>query len=391
MNKRVYDYVKKFFRHKFPEKCVMMENEEINNIVLEICKELKVYECNQVLDSKFDDLIFDMLHNVGKKNRSKLWNDTLNLENYVNKFVIDNGLAKQSDGITDYIVKKVVVKIIPYYNISKLNKGLFDSQIRVSYLEYQQKLFEEIYKLIYGKLINLDVIIPGLRNDDIAKELVVYFIKRGDYDLLVDLKNNKHDDFINSYVSKIVRGIESKRKEVSRIEKEEMVNPIPYISNYIIENLDDKRILSYDEVNECANYIYNGLSKNVGFELTVRDIMSSSYDTMIFRYYNRYMIKRDSIERNNVPKRVKPKKKKRALPRSFSTLLLIAALLIVFGTGAVLLDKGVEKYKESVSSIAVQFNAPKALDEFDDYDYTYIFYKGNDAVKPTALNALDFH
>ena len=393
MDKRIFDYVKKFFRNKFPEKCVMMENEEINNIVMEVCKELKVYERNQILESKVDDLIFDMLHNIGKKNRNKLWNDTLNLENHISKFVIDSGLSKQSNGITNYIVKKIVVKLIPYYNLSKLNKGYFDNQIKVSFIEYRKNLFEEIYKIIYGKLVNTDIMGPGLKNDQIAKDLTIYLIEQGSYDLLDDLKNNKYDQLINSYVSKIVRGVESKKKEISKMEIKS-VDPVYYISNYIIENLDVNRVLSYDEINECANYINHRLSvptKNRDRGLTPEEIISPLNGSEILKYYNRYMMKRESMVKDNVPKRVKPKKKRRFLQRGIATLLLIGALAGVFGTGAVILDKGLEKYKESVSSFAVEFSSPIALGEFDDYGYTYIFHKGNDAVKPTALNALDFH
>lgn len=305
------------------------------------------------------------------------------------KDIIEKSQLKVMYGKSTYddIVEKVMNDILNDYDIDEIIFGKYDVEVLEKFKFYCDELRRKVSSYIKKTVNDIDFL-SGIPVDIVVSDITKK-VETGELNVN-QLFNGGYDQFIESY---------SNEKRVARPSKnndrmQERINPVEYIRNYIIENLDVDRSISNEDFDKCSIYIYRCMSiptKNRDRGLTPEEIVSPMYASEIVRYYNRYMMKKNSTERGNVPKRIKPKKRKRFFQKSVSALLLTATLLGVFGTGAVLLDKGVEKYKESVHAIAVEIKTPVALDEFDDYGYTYIFSKVNDAVKPTALNILKFH
>lgn len=400
MDKKVFDYVKKYFKTRFPEKCLMLENEEINNIVIEVCKELKAYNRNLVLESRVDEVIFELLNGFVKKYRSKMWTDTINLENYVSEYIDKNFSSNRSSEINNYIIKQIVVELIPHYNLSKMKKGLFDNNIQLLYKEQVNKLYTKVYDEIYRKIANMEIaFMPGFNNDKICSHLVRQIMEDGEFTILDDLHGKKYDDYIFRTIKRHLIAIEQRNREERNLKNNENleINTIQYIYNVLFLRVDNEHNLSNEHMEECIKYIDERLrlpSKSRDRGLTPEEIISHKYDSEIVRYYNRYVMKMNSTASKQKPKKVKHQPKLRWIQKHLSVLLITATLIGIAGTGVYGVGKLVDGFADGVIAAVddiTNIKYDKVIDEFDNYEYSYIFSKDNDSVKPTAKNAVHFY
>lgn len=263
------------------------------------------------------------------------------------------------DKITyDSILELVMNDILAIYNIDDIVYEKCNVEILEKFTFYSGELKKKVSSYVRNVVNNIDILF-GIPVDTIVFDITKMVVETGELNVN-RLFNGKYDQLIEEYSNqkRVVRSSEIVTNDESNVIQEK-IDPVDYICEYIIQNLDVNRNLSHEDFINCSTYIYKMLSspnKNRNRGLTSEEIMSPLYGSEIDKYYNRYMMKKESMVKDNVPKSVKPKKKRRFLQRSISTLLLTASLLGVFGTGVVLLDKAVDKYQSLSKTMITEFS-----------------------------------
>lgn len=272
-----------------------------------------------------------------------------------------------------YLIENVTINMLRERDADDILNRVCDEEVLKKFKAKLSGLRKSVKKHI-TTVLNQIIPLVGIPVDDVVRKITQMAMDTGEIDAQ-GLLNGKYDDFIENYANK------------RRLENDPS-NAIRYIYNRIKPM--NVGVIPKETLMEIAAKICFILHDKHHF--AYKDIEQGKHDSIISDVFISERIRYNSIKQKNIDRKIRHNTKKRKLSKTRLALLTLAlgvslSVVAAVGYGTVNL---VQDVSEAIQSIGDQRKINE-VNRIDDFDYSYIYIKTNDNVKPTALNALEFY
>lgn len=343
---------------------------EVDTLCLEISKRIrsKYNDLKFVLNGKADKFIGSIINGYINNKHGQLRADYINLRSYVNQVIRNIQFINYSEKTLDMIVEDICSMLIHRYNYNKLNDGIYDEEIMSCYNVSLSGLCERIRQYVNDYVC--DKVKPLTDVDNVFVEDEVIRL------LLTTNEINSFDLLLGRCDKKIYEIAVKNREENKTKRLAEKPDTLEYIESRIL----------YPTLNiELLKQIIQKIDINLRDSgLNPKEIVSGKYDSDIRTLYNEYYteslefsIRNNSVQRDNVPNKIKKDGKKINVPQAVSVVLTAGVLLGLLSHGAYTVGKDI---RANV--------AKKNLTSIDTYSYPAITSIYDGTLKLTADNII---
>ena len=364
MNYNFVNYVRKYFKFNYFTFYKQLSKDKADSIIYNICDELsKSYAAKQVIKGKADAVISSSIDSCVKRIRNKMWANSVNLKRNVENHIRANNFVNCSDITFNVIVERVVSELFANYNYKELMDGKYDVKISSTYVRVVNELCMEMHSYIKKYIIKNVCPLSNVNELEVTEALVR------------DIMNNAKYDAFSLFVGRYDSLIESRVAQYRIAYEENRPDSLEYIYNYLKENYTD---LSVEELNQYSININDILRDRHIFP---EEIVSHKYDLIIAKMCGGFIMRRNSIVRDDAPKKIERKAKKMEIPKNLIVIILASILSVLLLLSA---------SKEMTRNIKLD-NAQKQISMIDDFEYYGFHTIYNDQFEETAKNVLTFY
>lgn len=341
------------------------------------------YSINEdILDVVVDEITNNIMMNRGKK--QAFYIDNLDkkyilqqIDSYSNRFYmftrnyvreeLYNNVTFNSLSLNckEYFLDYVNTIMLERYNVKKIIEGELNQIINTTFLELYDRTRRDVLNYINGVLseINYDI---SLYRDEVINYVFDRVFTIGSFEI-EDLYKGTYDSLILG----VIKSKNSARSDGNLI-YEHIYNRIKQL---------DSLNLSNDDLNNIAWSMYNDLTYKYGKNRMA--ILDEKNDEEIARLFQIKVMRYNSVEDLQKPKKIAYKTSVKKLKQPLVTLLKIA----VIGMIAVI---AVTSSYEIVDNIR-DASAYSELMDYENFEYSVMYSKDNENVGPTAEHAVDFY
>lgn len=352
---------------------------EMKAIILAIIKSVKnrYKDVNKILSGEMDGFILHFAEKYIEHKKQtdekfqKKWGNYINLKNYIIRHIAENSKYSFGRKNLNFFVEDICCTLFPTYNYNNImeNGGLYD--------EVDSKL-EQLLKDIreYVRIYISDNVIPLTDIDNVFVADEVFNIITNSDDILIS------DLLLGKYIKKIHDIAEENRKYNQ--DKRLVDNPdtLQYIrdlipNNRLNEDLVEKFVISMD-------------NKLRDKKLTVKEIVSGSYDKEILIDFNKYLAQHlrfnvltNSIQTEGIDDGFKLEEGKNKFKKNISN-----AIVAILLTGVISVT--LSQYFREIKTDAIKENIRKEIG-FSNNEINSVYDKDFDVTMRDVIDSYKFY
>lgn len=318
MSEEAKRYIKKYFRLEFlvfyDSLSDKKNGDELDTIVIGIGTFLSnKYKTKDIISGKADHLIYKMLEEAIKKRFPDKYFGNINIRRYIKNYIQNNFFVKNNDKTLNYIVERIALKIGPLVDYNKLMNGdeKTDNRIASYYEEIYKDTVERVQKYIKNYLIRNIYPMLDIDEVEVANELSIKIMSDNKYSV-VDLFTKKYDTMIEQTAYANRRKNEQNKPDSLR-----------YVKVYIIKELD--HYLEHEELHVLSMSIEATLREEGA---NTKDIVEHKCDNKIRYMYQLYIMRKNSVQKEDKPKKIKHNPVVKKIFRTLLTLLLVGTIAV---------------------------------------------------------------
>lgn len=275
---------------------------------------------------------------------------------YVKNVVVSSNVKVCYDNTTyEDLLEQVMMLVLQQYQVEEITSGLYDESIIAKFEICSREMRRRVQKHITS-VINGMTLLMGIPVNEVVADITKMACETGELSAS-KLVNGELDQLIENYASRKRKANDSSDARRHIYQKIRVMNSA---------NMSDEKL------EKCTDEIFNILYRNHGFSL--KSIECGEHDDLISNNFQRMIMEYNTVQRKNVPKRVKHNPKKRKINQILPMLLVTATLVGVVG-GA---SYGIGELKEGIEDLSSDMRYNSITSAMSNSRYAYIYTKYTD-------------
>lgn len=383
-------YIQDIIMKRYNEEVSMINTNTLENIIKDIALSLSALDekdYSQYMIGSFDKIFltnFDGHYDELKRICYQ----------YIKKTVDNDSHSKVCDkNIYIEILDELLVYSLKEFDKVNILNGSCDNKILDAFNKLVLEKKKKIQSYIYSVINNM-TLVYGVPVEKVVSDLTKKVFETGELSAK-KMFNGELDDDIEKYAEgeKTLKEEKNKDKVVEETNAKLQLESMQ-AKQYIYEkvkNIAGRINMSKEEKSALTREILAILYENHRYSFN--DILNGKCDILIGNIISSSMMSYNSVKNNKTNPKIKRSHKKKKVPKTVTTLLLVAALTVSTTVGISTSKKVSDGFGYAIEFVSdiKNVDAKKAVDDFDGYDYSYIYIKGTDAFQPTAKNTVEFY